>query len=376
MTNNNLIISPSPHIHGNDTVEKNMYGVIVALLPALLISFYYFGIGAMAVTAVSVLSCIAVEYLVQRFLLKGENTITDGSAIVTGLLLSLNLPSNLPLWIVVIGAVAAIGIGKMPFGGLGNNIFNPALVGRVFLLISFPVILGSIVAVNPGTGTPIDAIANGLTYALQDNIFDPGQRIEYHLFGGGAEFVAVHTGLSAIGDPVIVHDEPWYESLPLVEGAQMVIVLNQEGQLKLVRDLLLATTAPLLHVFSAGEAGLELLAGQERLRLFYWERKAWDPAHIFSDVMFDRARAINLRYAHLYGGVEENRQNEEQEWSRLDGFTRYSNVSAADYHEVRLHMMAVLGWPADGERLAPEQMELLAELEHIRWCRYHYLNSW
>lgn len=95
----------------------------------------------------------------------------------------------------------------------------------------------------------------------------------------------------------------------------MVIVLNQEGQLKLVRDLLLATTAPLLHVFSAGEAGLELLAGQERLRLFYWERKAWDPAHIFSDVMFDRARAINLRYAHLYGGVEENRQNEEQEWS-------------------------------------------------------------
>ena len=138
MTNNNLIISPSPHIHGNDTVEKNMYGVIVALLPALLISFYYFGIGAMAVAAVSVLSCIAVEYLVQRFLLKGENTITDGSAIVTGLLLSLNLPSNLPLWIVVIGAVAAIGIGKMPFGGLGNNIFNPALVGRVFLLISFP----------------------------------------------------------------------------------------------------------------------------------------------------------------------------------------------------------------------------------------------
>ena len=124
-----------------------------------------------------------------------------------------------------------------------------------------------------------------LTYALQDNIFDPGQRIEYHLFGGGAEFVAVHTGLSAIGDPVIVHDEPWYESLPLVEGAQMVIVLKPGGQLKLVRDLLLATTAPLLHVFSAGEAGLELLAGQERLRLFYWERKAWDPAHIFSDVM-------------------------------------------------------------------------------------------
>mgnify|MGYP000193681206 CR=1 FL=1 len=138
MINNKLIISPSPHIHSNDSIEKNMYGVIIALLPVLLVSFYYFGLGAIAITLVSVFSCMAAEYLIQRFMLKGGNTLPDGSAALTGLLLSLNLPSNLPLWIVVIGAIVAIGIGKMPFGGLGNNIFNPALVGRVFMLISFP----------------------------------------------------------------------------------------------------------------------------------------------------------------------------------------------------------------------------------------------
>ena len=135
---NKLIISPSPHIHGGDSIEKNMYGVLMALIPALLISLVYFGLGALIVSLVSVLFCVLFEYLIQKYLIKGKITIYDGSAAITGVLLALNLPSNLPVWIVIIGALAAIGIGKMPFGGLGNNIFNPALVGRVFLLISFP----------------------------------------------------------------------------------------------------------------------------------------------------------------------------------------------------------------------------------------------
>ncbi|MDR1918252.1 MAG: RnfABCDGE type electron transport complex subunit D [Tannerellaceae bacterium] len=135
---NKLIISPSPHIHSGDSISKNMYGVLIALIPALLVSLYYFGLGALIVTAVSVGSCVLIEYLIQKFLLKTEPSVRDGSAILTGVLLAFNLPSNLPVWIVVIGALAAIGIGKMSFGGLGNNIFNPALVGRVFLLISFP----------------------------------------------------------------------------------------------------------------------------------------------------------------------------------------------------------------------------------------------
>lgn len=134
-----ITVSPSPHYYGNEDVKKLMYGVIYALLPALLVSVYFFGIGAIIVTGISIVSCMAFEYLIQKHLLKTKPSVTDGSALVTGLLLAFNLPSNLPWWIIVIGALVAIGVGKMTFGGLGNNPFNPALVGRVFLLVSFPV---------------------------------------------------------------------------------------------------------------------------------------------------------------------------------------------------------------------------------------------
>lgn len=133
-----LIVSLSPHAHGTDSVERNMYGVIIALLPALLVSFLYFGIGSVVVCASSVAACVFFEWAITKYILKREPSITDGSAILTGLLLGFNLPSNLPVWIVIIGALVAIGIGKMTFGGLGCNPFNPALVGRCFLLVSFP----------------------------------------------------------------------------------------------------------------------------------------------------------------------------------------------------------------------------------------------
>ena len=134
-----LIVSLSPHAHGTDTVERNMYGVIIALLPALLVSFWFFGIGSVIVCATSVVACVFFEWAINKFMLKNErNTILDGSAALTGLLLGMNLPSNLPVWIILIGALFAIGVAKMTFGGLGNNIFNPALVGRCALLVAFP----------------------------------------------------------------------------------------------------------------------------------------------------------------------------------------------------------------------------------------------
>jgi electron transport complex protein RnfD len=116
-----------------------MYGVIISLLPALAVSIYFFGIGMLVVTTVSIASCVLFEYLISRHILKVKATHLDGSAVLTGLLLAFCLPSNIPFWMVMIGALAAVGIGKMTFGGLGNNIFNPALVGRVFLFMSFPV---------------------------------------------------------------------------------------------------------------------------------------------------------------------------------------------------------------------------------------------
>ena len=135
-----LIVSPSPHVHTRDSVQRNMYGVCIALIPALLTSLYFFGIGAAVVLATSVASCVLFEWAIAKFILKKEEvTVTDGSAVLTGLLLGFNLPSNLPIWIIIIGALVAIGVGKMTFGGLGCNPFNPALVGRAFLLVSFPV---------------------------------------------------------------------------------------------------------------------------------------------------------------------------------------------------------------------------------------------
>lgn len=134
-----LIVSLSPHAHGTDSVERNMYGVIIALIPALLVSFLYFGIGSAIVCGVSVAACVLLEWAINKYLLKNpRTTVCDGSAILTGLLLGFNLPSNLPIWIILIGALFAIGVGKMTFGGLGANLFNPALVGRCALLVAFP----------------------------------------------------------------------------------------------------------------------------------------------------------------------------------------------------------------------------------------------
>lgn len=133
-----LTVSASPHIHTRRTTSWCMRQVIIALIPALVSALAIFGVGTLIVTLTAVLGCVLTEYLITRFMLHRPPTVADGSAILTGLLLACNLPSNLPVWIVLIGCIAAIGIGKMAFGGLGCNIFNPAIFGRVFLLISFP----------------------------------------------------------------------------------------------------------------------------------------------------------------------------------------------------------------------------------------------
>lgn len=134
-----IIISASPHVHSDRTSKKVMYDVVIALIPAFLVSLYVFGIGAFIVTAVAVVSCLLFEYLIQKYLMKSPVTIGDGSALLTGILLAFNLPSGLPIWMIIVGSLVAIGVAKLSFGGLGFNIFNPALVGRVFLLVSFPV---------------------------------------------------------------------------------------------------------------------------------------------------------------------------------------------------------------------------------------------
>ncbi|MCR9013333.1 RnfABCDGE type electron transport complex subunit D [Gabonibacter chumensis] len=179
----NLIISPSPHIHSRDSIEKNMYGVLIALIPAFICAIVFFGLGAITVTLTSVIACLVFEYLIQKYLLKQQPTIWDGSAIITGVLLAFNLPSSLPVWIVIIGALVAIGVGKMSFGGLGNNIFNPALVGRVFLLISFPVQMTTW-PIPHGFSTT-DALTGATPLAIAKGAFKTGQPISDALSAAG-----------------------------------------------------------------------------------------------------------------------------------------------------------------------------------------------
>ncbi len=147
-----------------------MYRVVYALIPALIWSVFVFGLDALRVTAIAIISCLALEYIIQKYMMKVKPSVYDGSALVTGILLAFNVPATIPWWIIVIGAIASIGIGKLSFGGLGSNIFNPALVGRVFLLISFPVQMTNW-PVNQQTeavdavssATPLAVIKEGIT---------------------------------------------------------------------------------------------------------------------------------------------------------------------------------------------------------------------
>lgn len=166
-----LVVSQSPHIYNNTNVQKLMLGVIIALLPAFICSVAFFGIGVIIITSISISTCVVLEYLIQKYLLKKEPSTSDLSAVLTGLLLAMNLPSNLPWWITIIGAAFSIGVAKMAFGGLGQNPFNPALAGRIFLLLSFPtqmtkypVPLGlETLYINAATGpTPLSIIKEGL----------------------------------------------------------------------------------------------------------------------------------------------------------------------------------------------------------------------
>lgn len=145
-----LLVSPSPHVHTALNTRRLMMDVIIALLPVTILSVIFYGWHELMVIFVSVASCALLEWAITKYILKKPSTIGDLSAVVTGLLLALNLSSLTPWWVVLIGAVIAIGVAKMSFGGLGQNVFNPALVARVFLLISFPVYMTTWAMVDPG----------------------------------------------------------------------------------------------------------------------------------------------------------------------------------------------------------------------------------
>lgn len=252
-----FIISPSPHLHGGDSIKKNMYNVLIALLPAFALSLYNFGIGALVVTATAIAACLLFEYLIQKYLLKQVPSLLDGSALLTGALLAFNIPTNLPIWIIIIGALIAIGVGKMSFGGLGNNLFNPALVGRVFLLISFPVQMtswpipgGNLLGyLDVTTGaTPLALIKEGL--ANGDNYLDILSQIPSYLdmllgfTGGSAGEMAAGALLLGLVYMLFKKVITWHIPLSVL-GTVIVFasILHYSG---------VKTADPIVHLLSGG----------------------------------------------------------------------------------------------------------------------------
>lgn len=164
-----LLITPSPHIHAKVSTRSLMLDVVIALIPAVIVSVVFYGWRELMLLGVSVGVCLLLEWAITRFMMKKESTIGDFSAVITGILLALNVPYTTPWWVIAIGAVFAIGVAKMTFGGIGQNIFNPAIAGRVFLLVSFPTYMTTwsqpqgLFGLDAVTGaTPLGAVKEGL----------------------------------------------------------------------------------------------------------------------------------------------------------------------------------------------------------------------
>ncbi|WP_347838157.1 RnfABCDGE type electron transport complex subunit D [uncultured Draconibacterium sp.] len=250
-----LTVSPSPHVHSNDSTQKIMLRVVYAMIPAMAWGIYLFGFDAIRVGLISIISCVGIEYLIQKYVMKVKPSITDGSALITGILLAFNVPANIPWWIIVIGAIAAMGIGKLSFGGLGANIFNPALVGRVFLLISFPVqmtswpstrMMDGVDAVSAATplGLIKEGIKNGIPVAQLEGLpklsemaigFNSGS------LGEVSALLLVIGGLYMLWKKVITWQTPVSILLTVVLVSGIFWVIDPELYVN-----------PLIHLFTGG----------------------------------------------------------------------------------------------------------------------------
>ena len=229
-------MGPSPHIRTAETVDKVMYDVIIALVPALLMAVYVFKTRALIVTAVSVIFCMLTE-LVFNKIRKVECTLHDGSAIVTGLLFAFVIPVGMSLQYVAIGAIVSIALGKMLFGGLGQNVFNPALVGRAFVQASWPVAITSFTLDGMAGATMLDAMKRGVPEIL----IREGNPYVQALIGQMGGCLGETSALALlIGGAYLIYNKQIDWKMPVIIIATVAVLTGIAG-----RD-------PLMHVLSGG----------------------------------------------------------------------------------------------------------------------------
>ena len=218
-----------------------------------------------------------------------------------------------------------------------------------------------------------------LYWGLQNNIFSPEQEICYHIFGDASTFLASHPMLKEMKDPVIMHDEKWQNETALLAKADLVLVMPQENRTTLettVCQILSLIHGKVITVFTDVPVILSILDGQTYLQIINVSEQTLRVENIMQNDLIYNAMLVNMRYTHIYNNIPETEENARIEWEKLNGFLRYSNISAADYHEIRKMMLQRMHVKPDGTDLQDKQLELLAELEHMRWCRYHWLNNW
>lgn len=191
----NYLVSPSPHIHDKASTSRIMGDVVLALMPAIIASVIFYGWSELLVLAVSAVSCVLIEFAITKWLMKKPGIFCGSAALVTGLLLAMNLPASTPWWMVVIGSLVAIGVAKMSFGGLGQNVFNPAITGRVFLLISFPQQMTDWTA-TPGFVARPDAISGATPLGLIKEGLSQGYTVPEILESNG---LTIRTAIMDIG---------------------------------------------------------------------------------------------------------------------------------------------------------------------------------
>lgn len=251
------LVSPAPHLHVKTSTQSIMRDVLIALAPAVIVSIVFYGWRELMVLAVSVASCVLTEWTVTRFMLKKPSTVSDLSAAVTGVLLAMNLPASIPWWVTVIGGVFSIGVIKMTFGGLGQNVFNPAIAGRIFLLISFPVYMtdwsltdGLVPAVDAVSGaTPLTALKEALISGSTVTEFfaESGLTLKQMLMDVGASAGEISSIALLVGFAYLLVRKVVKIWIPLSIFATVIVV---SGIFSLVNPDLY--TGPLFNIFTGG----------------------------------------------------------------------------------------------------------------------------
>lgn len=251
------LVSPAPHLHVKTSTQSIMRDVLIALAPAVIVSIVFYGWRELMVLAVSVASCVLTEWAVTRFMLKKPSTVSDLSAAVTGVLLAMNLPASIPWWVTVIGGVFSIGVIKMTFGGLGQNVFNPAIAGRIFLLISFPVYMtdwsltdGLVPAVDAVSGaTPLTALKEALISGSTVTEFfaESGLTLRQMLMDVGASAGEISSIALLVGFAYLLVRKVVKIWIPLSIFATVIVV---SGIFSLVNPDLY--TGPLFNIFTGG----------------------------------------------------------------------------------------------------------------------------